>query len=110
MRAFRGQTLSDPVGLPVVMFMASLFGIVASPLVNALIREDEMEADRYSLETVNLPDALVVRTGEDRGVSKPAAHAARGGPVLRPPFGRKTRAYRDGVEGRAPGATPPETP
>ena len=69
-RAFGGQAaLSDPVGLPVVLFMVSLFGFLVGPLVNALIREDEMEADRYSLETVNLPDALssaLVKTAEYR--------------------------------------------
>ena len=70
MRAFGGQArLSDPVGLPVVLFMVSLFGFLAGPLVNALSRADEIEADRYSLETVNLPDALasaLVKTAEYR--------------------------------------------
>jgi len=47
----------------------SLFGFLAGPLVNALSRADEIEADRYSLETVNLPDALasaLVKTAEYR--------------------------------------------
>jgi STE24 endopeptidase len=61
--------LSDPVGLPVVIFMGSLFGLLATPLFNWNTRIGEREADRYSLETVNLPDALasaLVKTAEYR--------------------------------------------
>jgi STE24 endopeptidase len=69
-RAFGSRaSLSDPAGLPVLLFMVSLFGLVGQPLVNALSRADETEADRYSLETVNLPDALasaLVKTAEYR--------------------------------------------
>jgi STE24 endopeptidase len=64
-----GATLSDPVGLPVLAFMLSLFGLLAGPVINTLSRIDETEADRYSLETVNLPDALasaLVKTAEYR--------------------------------------------
>lgn len=62
-------TLSDPAGLPVLFFMASLFGLLATPIVNANTRVGEREADQYSLETVNLPDALasaLVKTAEYR--------------------------------------------
>lgn len=62
-------TLPDPVGLPVVIFMGSLFGLLATPLMNWNTRVGEREADRYSLETVNLPDALataLVKTAEYR--------------------------------------------
>jgi STE24 endopeptidase len=62
-------TLSDPVGLPVLLFMASLFALLAQPVVNGLSRTAEAEADRYSLETVGLPDALasaLVKTAEYR--------------------------------------------
>ena len=69
-RAFGSSAaLSDPVGLPVLLFMVSLFGLLAQPALNALSRIDEIEADRYSLETVNLPDALasaLVKTAEYR--------------------------------------------
>jgi STE24 endopeptidase len=43
--------------------------LLAQPALNALSRIDEIEADRYSLETVNLPDALasaLVKTAEYR--------------------------------------------
>jgi STE24 endopeptidase len=69
-RAFgSGATLSDPRGLPVLLFMVSLFVFAATPVMNALSRISERESDRYSLETVNLPDALataLVKTAEYR--------------------------------------------
>lgn len=69
-RAFGSQALlSDPAGLPVVVFMISVMSLLAQPAVNTLSRMDESEADRYSLETVNLPDALataLVKTAEYR--------------------------------------------
>ncbi len=69
-RAFgSGAALSDPRGLPVVLFMVSLFMLAATPVMSALSRVSESEADRYSLETVNLPDALataLVKTAEYR--------------------------------------------
>jgi len=61
--------LSDPAGLPVLMFMASVLGLLALPVVNAVTRDAETAADRYSLETVGLPDALataLVKTAEYR--------------------------------------------
>ena len=61
--------LSDPAGLPVLMFMASVLGLLALPAVNAVTRDAEKAADRYSLETVGLPDALaaaLVKTAEYR--------------------------------------------
>ena len=62
-------TIGDPVGLPVLIFMMSLFLLLAQPLVNGIIRDGENAADQYSLETVNLPDALataLVKTAEYR--------------------------------------------
>jgi STE24 endopeptidase len=62
-------TLDSPVGLPVMLFMASLFGLLGTPVLNAFGRYGETEADQYSLENVNLPDALasaLVKTAEYR--------------------------------------------
>ena len=61
--------LADARGIPVLMFVVSLLSLLAQPLVNTLIRTNESAADRYSLETVNLPDALataLVKTAEYR--------------------------------------------
>lgn len=69
-RAFGSSaTISDPTGLPVLVFMVSLFLLFAQPVLNGMIRMGENEADRHSLETVNLPDALasaLVKTAEYR--------------------------------------------
>lgn len=64
-----GARLESPVSLAVVLFMVSAFGTLATPVTNSLTRIDESEADRYSLENVNLPDALataLVKTAEYR--------------------------------------------
>lgn len=69
-RAFGSRAaLADPAGLPVLLFIVSLFGLLTQPAFNTLSRIDESEADVYSLETVNLPDALasaLVKTAEYR--------------------------------------------
>jgi len=69
-RAFGSTaTLADPTGLPVLLFMLSVFALLAEPVANTLSRIDETESDRYSLETVGLPDALasaLVKTAEYR--------------------------------------------
>ncbi len=61
--------LSEPASLPVLLFLSSLFMLLAQPLVFADSRASEAASDRYSLETVNLPDALssaLVKTAEYR--------------------------------------------
>ena len=69
-RAFGSRaSVSDPRGLPVLAFMASLLLLLAQPVVNGMSRLGENEADQYSLETVNLPDGLasaLVKTAEYR--------------------------------------------
>ena len=61
--------ISDPRGLPVLMFMASLLGLIGSPVTNTFSRTLESQADAYSLRTENRPDALstaLVKTAEYR--------------------------------------------
>jgi STE24 endopeptidase len=69
-RAFGSDArIDEPTGLPVLAFMVALLFLLAQPLINASIRKGENEADQYSLETVNLPDALasaLVKTAEYR--------------------------------------------
>lgn len=62
-------TLGEPRGIPVLLFMVSLFGLVAGPLFNSFARMIETQADDYSLRTENRPDALstaLVKTAEYR--------------------------------------------
>ena len=64
-----GAPLASPTGLPVIMVLVSLLSLLATPLVNAFTRMGESQADRYSLRTVNLPDALasaLMKTAEYR--------------------------------------------
>jgi STE24 endopeptidase len=62
-------SLPDPRGLPVLMFMVTLFGVLALPFTNTFSRTLEAQADAYSLRTENRPDALstsLVKTAEYR--------------------------------------------
>lgn len=107
-RAFGTRVkLVDPAGLPVLLFLASLMGLLAQPFLNTLSRTDEAEADRYSLETVNLPDALasaLVKTAEYR--------YPRPGPVqetlfyTHPSVERRVRAAMDWKANNPPGPPP----
>lgn len=69
-RLFRSTAqLADPVGIPVLMFMVSLFTLLSLPLLNSFSRTLETQADDYSLRTENRPDALsssLVKTAEYR--------------------------------------------
>ena len=61
--------LSEPRGLPVLMFMLTFFGFVGTPVLNTFSRTLEAQADMYSLMTENRPDALstsLVKTAEYR--------------------------------------------
>jgi STE24 endopeptidase len=62
-------SIDDPVGLPVLLFVVSLFTLLGQPAINAITRAGERDADNYSLRTANLPDALsaaLVKTAEYR--------------------------------------------
>lgn len=61
--------LHEPRGLPVFMALVSVISLLASPLQVSLTRIGESEADAYSLQTVNEPDALasaLIKTAEYR--------------------------------------------
>src|SRR3954447_8517519 len=69
-RRFGGSAgLAEPRGIPVLLFMVSLLGLIAPPLLNTFSRTLESQADMYSLRTENRPDALstaLVKTAEYR--------------------------------------------
>ncbi len=61
--------LSSPAGLPVVMVLVSLLSVLSLPIINGFTRVGELQADQYSLDTTDLPDALasaLVKTAEYR--------------------------------------------
>jgi STE24 endopeptidase len=62
-------SLDEARGIPVLLFMVSLFGLIALPILNTFSRTLENQADLYSLRTENRPDALssaLVKTAEYR--------------------------------------------
>jgi STE24 endopeptidase len=69
-RLFGSDAAIDDVrGLPVLLFVIGLFFTFTQPATNTLTRVGERESDAYSLETVELPDALseaLVKTAEYR--------------------------------------------
>lgn len=61
--------LHEPRGLPVFMSLVAVISLLASPFQVSLTRVGETEADIYSLQTVNEPDALasaLIKTAEYR--------------------------------------------
>jgi STE24 endopeptidase len=64
--------ISDPAGLPVLMFLVGLLFFAATPLLNSYTRWGEIEADQYSLEHARDPDGLstaLIKTVEYRKAS-----------------------------------------
>ena len=62
-------TLAEPRGVPILGFMVSLLGLLSLPITNTFGRTLESQADMYSLQTENRPDALstaLVKTAEYR--------------------------------------------
>jgi STE24 endopeptidase len=69
-RLFRtNATIAEPRGLPVLGFIVAFLGLLILPLLNTFGRTLESQADMYSLQTENRPDALstaLVKTAEYR--------------------------------------------
>jgi STE24 endopeptidase len=62
-------SIGDAQGLPVLLFIVGFLALFAQPVMNAVVRAGEREADNYSLRHVNLPDGLasaLVKTAEYR--------------------------------------------
>jgi STE24 endopeptidase len=47
--------VSDPAALPLLLLVLSLFGLILSPLQNALSRYFEVQCDRYALTRTGMP-------------------------------------------------------
>lgn len=52
------RDVGDPASMPVLGILFALFGLVATPLTNTLIRVDESEADAFGLDVAQEPDAF----------------------------------------------------
>jgi len=53
------QGVDDVAGLPLVMLIVSLLGLVFLPMVNAYSRRLEREADRFSLRSIKSPEFFI---------------------------------------------------
>ena len=63
------EEIRNPASIPVLMLLVGILMTLIQPFNNTLSRMNEADADRYSLETVNLPDGLasaLVKTAEYR--------------------------------------------
>ena len=63
------EDIRNPASIPVLILLVGVLMTLFAPINNTLSRMNETDADRYSLETVNLPDGLasaLVKTAEYR--------------------------------------------
>ncbi len=64
--------IEDPAGLPVLMAVLAVLGLVATPAFNSITRLSEADADNYSLEVAGEPDGLakaLIQTVEYRAAT-----------------------------------------
>ena len=107
-RAFGSNAaIGDPRGIPVLMFIVSLLGLLALPLLNTFCT-DAGEPGRHVFAADREPARCSFHGArEDRGVSLSAAEQDRGVHFLRSSVGRAASPDRDEVEGSASGAANP---
>jgi STE24 endopeptidase len=63
------EDLRDPAGLPLLMALLSVYFLLASPVMNTLIRSQEAEADLFGLNASRQPDGfatVALKLGEYR--------------------------------------------
>ncbi len=51
--------LDDAAGLPLLLLVGGISGVVFAPLANAMSRRHERRADRYALDATSQPDAFI---------------------------------------------------
>lgn len=64
--------IADPAGLPVLMAVLSVLGLLATPAFNSITRLSEADADNYSLQVAEEPDGLakaLIQTVEYRAAT-----------------------------------------
>jgi STE24 endopeptidase len=72
-------TIADPAGFPVVTALAASLTLLATPLINTVQRTIEMDADTYSLNEVQDPEALIsalLKSADYRAASPSALEEA----------------------------------
>ena len=52
------RDIGDPAGLPILVILFTIFGVLATPVQNSIIRENEIQADLFGLNAAREPDAF----------------------------------------------------
>lgn len=52
------RDLADPASMPVISICVTLFGLLATPVTNTIIRHDESQADAFGLDAAKEPDGF----------------------------------------------------
>ena len=52
------QTIDDPAGLPVLIALATIYFLLATPLSNTITRTTEIQADMFGINAAHKPDAF----------------------------------------------------
>lgn len=66
------RDVADPAATPVLLLLASLCGLVLTPVQNSIIRHNEIEADVFGLDAARQPDGfakVAMRLSEYRKIS-----------------------------------------
>jgi STE24 endopeptidase len=58
--------VEDPAGLPLLLLLVGVYMFLATPVLNAMIRSQEIEADLYGLQATRQPDGFA-RVALERG-------------------------------------------
>ena len=64
--------ISDPAGYPVFTAILVVLGLLATPIMNTMVRVGEVDADNYSLRNIHEPDGLakaLIKTIEYRAAT-----------------------------------------
>ena len=66
------RDVADPAATPVLLGLASIAGLILTPIQNTIIRTNEVEADRFGLDAARQPDGfakIAMRLSEYRKIS-----------------------------------------
>jgi STE24 endopeptidase len=66
------RDITDPAGLPVAFLLLAVFGLIATPIQNTIVRSNEAEADIYGLNAAREPDGfatIALKLSEYRKIS-----------------------------------------
>jgi STE24 endopeptidase len=74
---FKSSRIADPIGIPVLLLCVSFLALLAQPVINFVVRQGEIEADQYSYQSVNLPDAMATALVKTAEYSNPRPNAVQ---------------------------------